>query len=247
VALLALLFPSAAAAQTDFQLWSSVALKWAKSHRLSYQVEIEPKALLVLAEEDDPGWATVDVIPNIEYAVRPWVDFIGEVPTGFTAQTDDLDSFELSPRGGVRLHLFSREIPRAVDLRELPPKRKIVIRDLARVEWRNLFYNQDQPTSSTVRFRNRLEFLVPLNTDRLTDDGARYLLADWEWFIPLEDVAERYANKQRIRAGIGYRRDVRWRVEALYIWNRSRNTVDDGFTTSDHVVDVRMTRVLGGR
>jgi hypothetical protein len=244
VALLTLIFPSAAAAQPDFQLWSNVALKWAKSHRLSYQIEIEPK-VLVVADEGEPGWATLDVIPNVEYAVRPWVDLIGEVPTGFTAQTDDLDSFELSPRGGVRLHLFSRDIPR-IDgrARELPPKRRIVIRDLARVEWRNVFYNQDQPTSSTVRFRNRLELLVPLNTARLTDDGARYLLTDWEWFIPLDDVAERYANKQRIRAGIGYRRSVRWRFEVLYIWNRSRNTVTDGFTTSDNIIDVRLNRVF---
>jgi hypothetical protein len=78
----------------------------------------------------------------------------------------------------------------------------------------------------------------------LTDDGTRYLLADWEWFIPLDDVAERYANKQRIRAGIGYRRSVRWRFEVLYIWNRSRNTVTDGFTTSDNIIDVRLNRVF---
>ena len=113
-----------------------------------------------------------------------------------------------------------------------------------RVEWRNLFYDDDRSTSSSVRFRNRLELQVPLNKDRLTDNGARYLTADWEWFIPLEDVAERYANKQRVRAGIGYRRNFQWRFEALYIWNRSRNTVDDGFTTSDHIIDIRVKRVF---
>lgn len=239
-----LLLPCTATAQQDLQLWGNVTLNRAKSHRLSYQLEVEPKVLVVPEDDDAPDWATLDVIPNVEYASKPWLDLVGDIQTGYTAQTDDLNSFELSPRVGVRLHLFSRDVRRVVDLRELPPKRRIIIRDLARVEFRNLFYTRDQGTSSTVRFRNRLEFLVPLNTDRITDDGARYLLADWEWFIPLDDVSERFASKQRIRTGIGFRRSFRWRFEALYIWNRSRNTADEGFTTSDHIVDFHVKRVF---
>jgi hypothetical protein len=227
----------------DLQLWSNLTLKRIRSHRLSYQVEVEPK-VLVAADGDQPGWWTLDVIPNAEYVLKPWLDLVGEVQTGYTAQTDDLNSFELSPRGGVRLHLLSRDVRRVVDPRELPPKRRFVITDLARVEFRNLFYNQDLSTDSSVRFRNRLEFLVSLNKDRLTEDGARYLRADWEWFIPVDDVTERFANKQRVRMGIGYRRSFRWRGEVLYIWNRSRNSADDGFTTSDHIIDLRFTRVF---
>ena len=34
-----------------------------------------------------------------------------------------------------------------------------------------------------------------------------------------------------------------WRFEALYIWNRSRNTIDEGFTTSDNIIDFRVKRV----
>ena len=60
-----------------------------------------------------------------------------------------------------------------------------------------------------MRFRNRLEFQVPLNREKVSDDGARYLLADWEWFIPLSDPAERFASRQRVRAGLGYRAERR--------------------------------------
>ena len=78
-----------------------------------------------------------------------------------------------------------------------------MVRDLFRVESRNIFYGgAGSGTSSTVRLRNRLEFLVPLNKERLSDDGARYLLADWEWFAPVDEPKERFANKQRIRAGL---------------------------------------------
>jgi hypothetical protein len=85
---------------------------------------------------------------------------------------------------------------------------------------------------------------VPLNKEKLTDEGARYLLADWEWFLPIDDAEERFANKQRIRTGLGYRRSFAWRFEALYMWTRSRNTIDEGFTTSDNIIDIRVKRVF---
>ena len=58
-----------------------------------------------------------------------------------------------------------------------------------------------------------------------------------------QDLDERYASKQRVRAGIGHRRSHAWRVEALYIWDRSRQAATDGFTTSDYAIDVRVRRV----
>jgi hypothetical protein len=110
---------------------------------------------------------------------------------------------------------------------------------------RNFFYSGgDVESDSTVRFRNRLEFLLPLNKARITDDGARYFLADWEWFIPLDDPDERFANRQRIRTGIGYRRSFNWRYELLYIWTRSRDTTDQGFSTTENIINVRVKRLF---
>ena len=78
----------------------------------------------------------------------------------------------------------------------------------------------------------------------MTEGSARYLLADWEWFIPLDDPEERFANRQRVRAGIGYRRSLNRRFEALYIWTRSRDATDQGFRTTDHILNVRVKRVF---
>ena len=169
---------------------------------------------------------------------------MGELATGYTSQTDDIDSFELSPRAGVRLHLTTRELPTGPLKRERLSRHRLVLRNLARVEGRNLFYSSDTSNDSTLRFRNRVELQVPLNRNRVSDDGARYVLADWEWFVPLDDPAERFANRQRIRAGFGYRRTLNWRVEALYIWTRSRDTTAEGFSTSDNIVNVRVKRVF---
>jgi hypothetical protein len=231
-----------ASAQTTTQLWGNLTFDWVKSDRLVYELDFEPKALLT-APEGEPDWRNLDVTPNVEYSLRPWLDLVGDATIGRTLQTDEVHSTELTPRFGVRFHLFSRA--QRFRVVEQAPQRRIVVRDLLRVESRNFFYSGgDTDSDSTVRFRNRLELLWPLNTERLTDDGARYVLTDWEWFVPLGDPEERFANRQRIRGGFGYRRNFNWRYEVLSIWTRSRDTTSEGFSTSENIFNIRVKRVF---
>jgi hypothetical protein len=231
-----------ASAQTTTQLWGNLTFNWLKSDRLSYELDLEPKAQLD-APEGEPDWRNLDVTPNVEYSMRPWVDLVADTTIGRTLQTNDVHTTELTPRIGARFHLFSRA--QRFRVVEQAPRRRIVLRDLVRVESRNYFYSGgDDDSDSTIRFRNRLELLVPLNKERITDDGARYVVADWEWFLPVDDPDERFANRQRIRAGLGYRRNFNWRYELLYIWTRSRNTIDEGFSTNENIFDVRVKRVF---
>jgi hypothetical protein len=247
-ALLSVLLASIVAeAQSNLQLWGDIVIDWQKRGLFEYVLDTEPKVLLA-APGGDPGWATIEVTPNVAYVATRWLDLTSELAAAYTAQTDDVHSVEVTPRVGVRLHLFSWAVPvrvagHVVRDRELPPKRRLVLRDYVRMEWRNLFYSDDTDDSSARRLRNRLELLFPLNRALVTDGGARYLLAEWEWFIPVSDVAERFANKQRIRAGLGWRRGREWRFEGLYVFDRSRNTIEEGFTTSAHAINLRMRRV----
>ncbi len=172
------------------------------SHRFTYGLDVEPK-VLVSAPPGDPGWATLNLTSSIEYSQGRWLDVIGELLVGRTRQTDDLDSTEVAPRIGVRLHVLSNL--RDELFKERQPLHRFELRNLARVEWRNFYYSTDMPQSSTVRFRDRVEMSYSLTRPHITDDGATYLLADAEWFWPLEEPDERYANQQRIRTGVGYR------------------------------------------
>jgi hypothetical protein len=219
-----------AAAQTSTTLWTNVTLDWVRNS-ITYEVDFEPKVLLS-APEGEPRWRNLDITPSIEYAAGRRIDLTGEFVVGHTAQTDDLRTTELTLRGGVRFHLV-----------ENPARRRVVIRDWVRVESRNLFYSNDDVTDSTVRFRNRLELLVPLNKRSLSDDGVVTALTDWEWFIPWSDPTERFASRQRIRMGASYRRSRAWRYFALYIRNRSRNTLDEAFTTGENVFNFQARRV----
>jgi hypothetical protein len=84
---------------------------------------------------------------------------------------------------------------------------------------------------------------IPSRTKK-TDDVARYVLTDWEWFIALGDPEERFASRQRVRAGIGYRRSFNWRYELLYIWTRSGDTTGDTFSTTENIIDIRVKKVF---
>ena len=242
---------SPASAQADLQLWGNLTFDWVRSPQLVYELDFEPKVLLA-APEGAPGWRNLDLTPNVEYAYKPWLDLVGEATVGRTTQTDAVSSVEISPRVGVRFHLFSRHVPTpafAAFFRysEMLPKRRVVIRDLVRFESRNLFYSGgEQESSFTARLRNRLELVVLLGKgrDQLTDDGAKYFLTDWEWFVPLGTAEERFANKQRIRMGWGWRRSFAWRYELVYLWTRSRNTLEEGFSTNDNAIDIRIKRVF---
>jgi hypothetical protein len=236
----ALLTTENASAQTNRQVWANITLDWVKRSGVTYEIDFEPKALLS-APPEEPEWSNLDITPSVEHPVTNTLDLVGEMVLGRTKQTDDLDTTEVTVRGGVRFHLFSRQ--RRLLLNERLPKRRLVIRDLVRVESRNLFYSNSDPADSTVRLRNRLELMWPLNRPNLGDDGAVSVLSDWEWFIPVSDPTERFANRQRIRAGLTYRHSVSWRFAALYIWNRSRDTTTEPFTTSEDIVDLQLKRV----
>jgi hypothetical protein len=237
-----------AAAQTNLQLWGDLSLNWLRSDRLSYALDLEPQALVANTDPDSPGWRTFGATPNVEYSAKRWLDVIAELGTGITHQTDGLRSFELTPRAGLRFYVFSRDLPTVIGRRlnrvELPPTRRLILRDRLLVEQRNLFYNQGEPTSSTVRVRNRIEFQFALNRSKATDDGSRTLLADWEWFLPLGDPAERFASRQRIRSGFAFRHNFTWRSELVYLWTRSRDTTDEAFSTSDNAISFTVRRYV---
>lgn len=167
---------------------------------------------------------------------------LGELLLAKTRQTDDLNSTEVTPRIGVRFHLLSTLEDRVG--KERRPKHRVVLKNLVRLEGRNLFYSiADKPNTSTVRVRDRIELQLALTRPRVTDNGAIYATGDAEWFWQLDDVKERFAHKQRLRGGVGYRRNANWQFEGLLIWNRSRNTIDEPFRTNDFVVDLTMKRV----
>jgi len=99
MALAALMLISApvASAQTTTQLWANLTLDWVKSDRLVYELDIKPK-VLIAGPEGQPDWRNLDLTPNVEYSLKPWLDIQADLTMGRTTQTDDVDSSEVTPR-----------------------------------------------------------------------------------------------------------------------------------------------------
>jgi hypothetical protein len=238
-----MLVPATVRAQTNGQLWGDFTAVWKESPRQTVSLDFQPKVLVIIPP-GDPEWVELGVTPSYMFTALGWLDIGSELYAGFTKQTNEQNSVEITPRIDVELHLFSRDKPGLLHLNELIPRRRVVVRDLVRVEFRNLFYSDGAPESSTVRFRNRLQLTAPFNKPSMTSDGAVYFLADWEWFIPLGEPAERFSDSQRVRAGLGHRRSYNWDVESLFVWNRTRKSPDTGYSTSNYAVDIRFKRTF---
>lgn len=186
------------------------------------ELDVEPK-WQVTGER----WRALDLTPAVEHYPADRLDLSAELGVGKTHQRDGLDTWELTPRIGTRLHLFSKVEPfrpGIAGLRERLPLTRLGVSTLVRVELRSLFYSDETPDRHQWRARARLEGKLALNRARLSERRTLYASADAEYYLPLgDDVPERYANKVRVRLGLGFRFSARTRLEALWIrdWNRS--------------------------
>lgn len=225
-------------AQTSGQIWANFTLDQPKGDRLVFEVDLEPKAQF----SGSDTWRSVDVTPAVEVYPNRWMDLVGETAIARTRQSNDVSSFEATPRLGVRFHLLS-------NLRTMRPGPRhlgrVSVANLSRVEWRNFWYSDDTPSSHETRFRNRIELKVGLNHEELSLDKTLYFIADFEFFVPLsDDVPERFAAKRRTRLGLGYRRDRKWRFDVLFIRDATRQTSEGSFATAANIVDFRIKILL---
>jgi len=214
--------PRAAGAQASQQFWGEATIRWFATDRSTYELKTEPKT--------NP--ATLDVTPQVSYTVVAWADVLAEVQLERQADT----SPTATPRFGAELHIFSRLLfPEAKTQaeREKPPRRRIVVSTLLRFE--------DSQGDWTLRDRFNLAY--PFNRPKTTSDGAVFLIADSELFIPLDrPPGGDLVNEVRIRTGIGYRKNFAWRFDVLYIWDGIRHADVGPLTPKFHAIDIRVLR-----
>jgi hypothetical protein len=228
---------TAHAQETSTQTWANVVLALPQKHDPWYfEIDVEPKVQVRGAEK----WANTDVTPLVEFYPFQWLDVSGELTGGFTAQNDDVRTWELTPKLGARLHLIShvRELQRVGEFAS-----RLGLAAFFRIEDRNFWYSgsgASESFSSEWRFRARLETRTGLNRAQRSLAGTWYLFADAEVFVPLGDEnPETFASKWRVRLGPGYTLSARWRFELLYIREGARNTLQEDFETDLHILNLR--------
>ena len=237
---LALLTARAASAEGDStgQLWANMTLDWRVSPRVTYALDIEPK-VLISAPPGQPGWASLDLTPSADFVATKWADVVGEGVLGRTVQTDDLKTTEVTVRGGMRFHLFSRQ--ERLLFNEQLPKRRMVVRDLVRWEWRRF---SSRTTSHRAQPSVSATASSPLPPQPAEPERGRHDLPHRR--LGMVRPHQRSARAFREQASISRRRQLPAQPGvgaggSLYP-DQLRNTIDEPFSTSENILDLQVKR-----
>lgn len=181
---------------------------------------------------ENPKWRSLDFQITPEYSITRNIDVMGALYAGETFQNQSLNTFELREMLGTRIHFT--------------PDKRILTRLLIRFEQRNLKNQETDEWSHRTRSRFRAESVIPINKPTMfSGDKLLYAVIDLESFVVMDsDVQERFANRMRLRTGIGYRVSYGLRLELMYTLQKSKNTIDGDFDTSDNIFRFRIKQYL---
>lgn len=232
------------------QLWANITLGKLVNQRSYLELDFEPKVQV----SGDSSWRNLDVTGLYEYYPSGWIDLTGELTLGRTHQLDGLNTFEVTPRVGLRIH-FLKQVFASVKAETDPdqggngsvlgivervPLERFDIALYLRIEYRNFHYSDDSASEHSWRMRGRLESKAALNQRALSEIGVLYGIADLEQYFPMgEDITESFPNKTRGRIGLGYRARANHRVELLFIRDWNIDSTDGEGTIDTNSLDLR--------
>lgn len=173
-----------------------------------------------------PDWTDLSYSGTLEWSVTQVTEPIVQVVLAYTKQTDSYNTLEVRPVIGCRFYLSSA--------------RRIQSRLLIRLEDRHFKNMETGAWTQSYRPRLRAEAIIPINRDSYFTDKLWYGLTDVEALFTTNDVQERFANRMRVRMGIGYRFSYSLRVEFMYMYQASRYGIDDTFSSSDNIFRFRV-------
>jgi hypothetical protein len=182
-----------------------------------------------------PKWRTFDVQLTPEWALNKRIDVMGALLLSNTFQTTALSTFEIREMVGARIHLT--------------PNQRLLLRMLLRFEQRNVEDRENRTWEHSTRSRIRLESIYPFNQRRIGASGkVWYGIADVEAFVNFsKDVQERFANRWRFRAGVGYKFNHAFRVEFVYTLQSSVNALEGGMSSRENIFRFRIKHYLKKR
>ncbi|MBL7965122.1 MAG: DUF2490 domain-containing protein [Flavobacteriales bacterium] len=212
---------------TDQQSWNDLVIRKRVSPRTLLESELSYRVLLDVAQD----WWSLNWTPAMVWtATRHW-DLIPRYSLRYTVQGYNTVTWENRAQFGTRIHFT--------------PEHRVRLRALIRNEQR--FFTVVSPERSTsyssrTRFRAEMVMSVRANDDRW------YVLADFEAFVVLsEPLNERFSDRNRWRAGTGYRFTPHMIGEFNYGYQRSVNELDPRGYIDDGIIRFRFIYFLTPR
>ena len=208
---------------SDQQLWVDAELNYVYQQRFHFKNEVSYQTLV----SGGSRWSSINFSPAFEYKLNSHFDLLSAIPFSYTYEHDALNTFEIRIMAGVRAYLN--------------PQKRTQLRVLVRWEDRWLNDRDNGTWNVGNRFRLRGECIYPLNKQSYSSDNLWYWLSNLELFLTTsKDVPERFANRIRFWSGVGYRLNYNLRFEGMYVWQFSRNTLENKFDLQSNILRLRL-------
>lgn len=218
---------------SDTQAWIQYEVqhgfseKWRGSWDLGYRE-------LISTEEILGDWSRLHSRGIFTYIHSRRVAFEAAIAGYYTFSDNVTDVFELRTWQGVFVFWPTIKLAR----------RALDVQHRFRLEQRWVDLRDLGETDFGFRFRYRVATFIPLN---------RPTIEPKTWYVPLmgeafgdpgDDSPSFFAERLRLTAGVGYVLSGNWTLEFRYVAQKSRDTVLDRFTTTDHIFDLRIRTSL---
>jgi hypothetical protein len=220
----ACLLPLSAGAQgANTQLWMDGIL--GRSFASYYMAECELSYQTLLSDQD--RWESLNVSPSLEVSPTAHWSFMLGLPYSYTVQRTGLNTAELRTQFGAKYNFT--------------PFARTQLRLNARYEVRRMRDTGSDTVERAQRLRLRAELVIPLDVRSYDSDSMWYAILDGEAFVSEDpDLSERFANRTRVRIGLGRKFSYNWRSELIYTLQRSRDAIADDDLTLDNIIRFRV-------
>lgn len=204
------------------QLWFDYVMNYPFAN--SYVFSATGTYQTVLSRENK--WRAFGIEPTLEHSYFTNLDLVVTVPMTYTLQTENYNSVNIDPALYARFHVSQNK--------------RVNVRFIFRYDFRALRNLEEKSWQTGNRMRLKGEAIVSINHPNMFHDKLWYSSFDYEeFFVVDQQLDERFANRRRVRWGIGYRLDYKHRFELLYTLQSSRNQIDDEFTSIDNVMQLK--------
>lgn len=180
---------------------------------------------------DELSWMMIYIRPSISWHQKKLFDLNGGVGLFYTFNYDTVNNFELRPWQGIKF--------------KWPNFKHISFYGYVRLEERFNFPVDTWTLEFNLRFRFKVGFKLRLYTFDREIPKYLYLPFSVEVFANVgPQLTEKYSDRARIGAGIGYRVKHEWAFELDFTLQGSRTGQDQQYNSSDFIYQIKVRRYL---
>ena len=113
-----------------------------------------------------------------------------------------------------------------------------------RMEERNIYSIENHTWDTGYRARYRLNMVVPINNIAIAENTF-YIGANAEAYANIgRSLLEKYIDQARFSATFGYRKNLKWAFELMYVVDDSKELKENNFELNNHMIRFRIINLI---